>query len=244
MNIMVTENPQELGREAARLAAEAINKAIAARGGARIALSTGASQFETLDELRKQNVDWTKVDMFHLDEYIGITEEHLASFRKYLKERFTSRVPLKNAYFVDGEGEYEDKMKRLSEELAKAPVDLALIGIGENAHIAFNDPPADFGRKEPYIVVSLDEACKLQQVREGWFPSVSEVPVQAISMSVHQIMESRTIVSAVPHGVKANAVKLALESGVRPEVPASILKTHADWTLVLDRESAAFVKND
>ncbi|MFC5653300.1 glucosamine-6-phosphate deaminase [Paenibacillus solisilvae] len=242
MKVKMMDSPQELGREAARLTAQAINEAIAERGVARIVLSTGASQFETLDELRTLDVDWSKVEMFHLDEYVGITEAHLASFRKYLKERFTSKVSLQNAYFVDGEGEYEDKMKRLSEELRKAPIDIALIGIGENAHIAFNDPPADFDNQQPYIVVNLDESCKRQQVREGWFPTVNDVPEFAISMSVHQIMQSKKIISAVPHAVKAQAIKQTLENDINPDIPATILKTHSDWTLVLDRESAAGVE--
>jgi glucosamine-6-phosphate deaminase len=242
MKVKILDNPQELGRESARLAAQAINEAIAERGIARIVLSTGASQFETIDELRTLDVDWSKVEMFHLDEYVGITEEHLASFRKYLKERFTSKVSLQNAYFVDGEGEYKDKMKRLSEDLRKAPIDVALIGIGENAHIAFNDPPADFNNKEAYIVVNLDDACKQQQVGEGWFPTVNDVPEHAISMSVFQIMQSKKIISAVPHAVKAKAIKMTLENDINPEIPATILKTHSDWTLVLDRESASYVK--
>jgi glucosamine-6-phosphate deaminase len=241
MKLKIMDNSRELGREAARLAAQAINEAIAEQGLARIVLSTGASQFETLDELCALKVDWTKVEMFHLDEYIGISEEHLASFRKYLKERFTSRVSLKKVYFVDGEGEYEEKMKRLSEELGKAPIDLALIGIGENAHIAFNDPPANFEIKEPYIVVSLDEGCKRQQVREGWFPTVNDVPEHAISMSVNQIMQSKKIISAVPHAVKAQAIKQTLENDITPEIPATILKSHDDWTLVLERDSAVYV---
>jgi glucosamine-6-phosphate deaminase len=242
MKLKVMENAQELGKEAARLAAQTINDAIERQGGARIVLSTGASQFETIKELLTLNIDWTKVEMFHLDEYVGLSEQHPASFRKYLKERFTGKIQLKQAYFVDGEGDYTAKTAMLADELRKAPVDLALIGIGENAHIAFNDPPADFTTKDPFIIVNLDEACKQQQVGEGWFQTVNDVPDQAISMSVHQIMQSKQIISSVPHQVKALAIKMTLENEMTPEIPATILKSHSDWILVLDKDSAAYVQ--
>lgn len=242
MELKVMVDPRELGKEAARIATQSIRDAIERQGTARIVLSTGASQFETIEELIASDIDWTKVEMFHLDEYVGLSEQHPASFRKYLKERFTSKVSLKSVHFVDGEGDYLAKMAALSEELRKAPIDLALIGIGENAHIAFNDPPADFSTKEPFIVVNLDDACKSQQVREGWFPTLDDVPKQAISMSVHQIMQCKQIISSVPHKVKAQAIKKTLESDITPEIPATILKSHSQWSLVLETESAAYIK--
>ena len=169
ININVAPTPTELGKQAASAIADLLNKAISEQGYARIILSTGASQFETLDALIQLDVDWTKVEMFHLDEYVALPESHIASFRKYLKERFVSKVPLKAAHFVNGEGNVEENIAALTAELRKAPVDVGVIGIGENGHIAFNDPPADFDTDEAYKVVTLDERCRKQQVGEGWF---------------------------------------------------------------------------
>ena len=244
MNIKVAKNPVELGKEAATYAASIINEAISKKGKARIALSTGASQFETLKELTKVDVDWSKVEMFHLDEYIDLSETHPASFRKYLKERFVDLVKLKRVYFVSGEGDIQQNISNLSYEIMKGPIDLGLIGIGENAHIAFNDPPADFDTKEAYIIVKLDEECRKQQVGEGWFHDIKEVPKQAISMSVHQIMQCEVIISCVPNKRKAKAIKETLESDVNNLVPATILKNHPDCTLFLDVNSASEVNKE
>lgn len=179
--------------------------------------------------------------MFHLDEYVGLSEAHIASFRKYLKERFVSRVPLKAAYFVDGEGDVAANIKALTTELRRLPIDVGVIGIGENGHIAFNDPPADFENEAAYMVVDLDERCKQQQVGEGWFASLADVPVQAITMTVKQILSCRHIVTCVPHAAKAEAIRNALTGPVSPQVPASVLKTHPDWHLFIDDQSAAHV---
>lgn len=241
MKIKVLKNSEELGKEAAAYSAEILKKSIASNGKARLILSTGASQFDTLKALVKSDVDWSKVEMFHLDEYIGLPESHPASFRRYLKERFVNLVNLKKAHFVNGEGDVEGNIRELSEEIRKQPVDLALVGIGENAHIAFNDPPADFETVEPFIIVNLDDDCKRQQVREGWFPSIEAVPKQAVTMSPYQIMQSRVIVSCVPYKVKANAVKMTLENDLTNKIPATILKTHPDFNLYLDEESASLV---
>lgn len=239
MEVKVFANPQLLGHEAAVLSAQIIRESIGRSGGARIVLSTGASQFDFFQAFIEQDIDWSKVEMFHLDEYVNLPETHPASFRKYLKQRFVNAVGLKNAHFVNGEGDVAQNIRLLSEQLRKAPIDLALIGIGENAHIAFNDPPADFDTRAAYITVQLDEACKRQQVGEGWFPSVDDVPKQAITMTVHQILQSQAIISCVPHKVKAHAVKQTLESDVTNRIPATILKTHPNWTLLLDQKSAS-----
>ena len=239
MKVKVSKNSKELGKEAAALAARILNKCIAEKGKARLVLSTGASQFETLIALLKVDVDWSKVEMFHLDEYINLPESHPASFRKYLKERFVNLVKIKKVYFVNGEGDVKQNIKELTDKLRKEPIDLGLIGIGENGHIAFNDPPADFGTKEAYLVVDLDENCKKQQVREGWFPTVDDVPKQAISMSVYQIMQCNAIISSVPYKIKANAIKLMLESDLTSMIPATMLKTHKDATVFLEEESAS-----
>jgi glucosamine-6-phosphate deaminase len=241
MKVHILHNAQALGEAAASLAANVINEQIAAKGKARLVLSTGASQFETLEALVKHEIDWAKVEMFHLDEYVGLPEQHPASFRRYLQERFVQLVPIQMVHFVNGEGDIKDHLDALSREITQEPIDLALIGIGENAHIAFNDPPADFTTQEAYIVVNLDENCKKQQVREGWFTAVSTVPQQAITMTVHQIMQSRVIISSVPHKAKASAIRAFFEHEVTNTVPATILKTHSHYTLFLDQESASEV---
>lgn len=241
MSIMihVSSTPSELGAQAANAIASLLNDAVSLQGYARLVLSTGASQFDTLDALIGLDVPWNKIEMFHLDEYVALPESHPASFRKYLKERFVSRVPLKAAYFVDGEGDVAGNIAALSRELTKQPVDVGVIGIGENGHIAFNDPPADFNTQESYKIVDLDERCKKQQVGEGWFADVDSVPKQAITMCVQQIMSCRHIISAVPHTVKADAIQRTVTEPVSPNIPATILKTHPDWKLFLDTQSAA-----
>lgn len=239
ITVNVSPTPQELGARAAARIAKLLNDAVAEKGSARLILSTGASQFETLDALVKLDVAWDKVEMFHLDEYVGLPESHIASFRKYLKERFVSKLPLKAAYFVNGEGDVEANIEALTKELHKAPVDVGVIGIGENGHIAFNDPPADFDTDAAYKVVTLDERCRKQQVGEGWFAAVDDVPKQAITMCVKQIMACRHIVTSVPHAVKAEAVYNTITRPVTPDVPATMLKTHPDWNLFIDDASAA-----
>ena len=241
MELKIFENPVELGKHAAAHCVEIIHEAITRQGKARIVLSTGASQFETIKALVESSIDWSKVEMFHLDEYIGLPESHPASFRKYLKERFLSKINIKQAYMVDGEDNPQKVIAGLTAEIRKEPVDLGVIGIGENAHIAFNDPPADFETREAYICVALDDACKQQQVREGWFATTDDVPKQAISMSVHQIMLCRHIVSCVPYAVKAKAIKDTLDNQTMNTVPATMLKNHPDWTLYLDRDSASLI---
>lgn len=240
MKIVVKENKQEMGLFAAVEAAKKLNEAIAKNGEARLILATGESQFEVVKALAAQDVDWSKVTMFHLDEYVNLPESHIASFRKYLKERFADHVSLKAAHYVNGEGDVEKNIAELTAILREAPVDVAMIGIGENAHIAFNDPPADFDTREAYIVVDLDEKCRMQQVGEGWFATFDDVPKQAISMTVYQIMEARSIICSVPGPKKVKAVHDTLVTeGVTNLVPATVLKNHADCCLVLDEASAA-----
>jgi len=242
MNKYVFETPELLGQSAAKQTAELINAAITANGTARILLSTGASQFDTISNLRKADIDWAKVEMFHLDEYIGIPATHPASFVKYLKERFIGDdLQLKQAHLIDGMEDPEKAIADVTREIRKAPIDVALIGIGENAHIAFNDPPADFDTKEAFIIVDLDEACKAQQVREGWFATLDDVPKKAITMSVYQIMQSKAIMSVVPHIQKAKAVKDTMENDVTNIIPSTILKTHHNWSLYIDKASASLL---
>lgn len=239
INISVSPTPEELGKKAAAAIATLLRSAIAEKGAARLILSTGASQFETMDALTREDVEWSKVEMFHLDEYVALPESHIASFRKYLKERFVQKLTLKAVYFVNGEGDLKQNIASLTAELRKAPVDVGVIGIGENGHIAFNDPPANFEIDDAYMVVDLDDRCKAQQVGEGWFDTLNDVPKQAITMTVRQIMSCRHIVSSVPHSVKADAVCNTVTHPVDAKVPATILKTHPDWQLFIDDASAA-----
>lgn len=243
MDIIINKNKQELGRKAARQGAGMIRKTILENGKANIIVATGASQFEMLEELVRQDVDWSKVTAFHLDEYIGLPATHPASFRKYLKERFVDIVHPGMFHYVNGETDPEAECNRLAGLIGKVIIDVAFIGIGENGHIAFNDPPADFETDDPYLVVELDEACRRQQMGEGWFGSLEEVPHRAISMSVKQIMKSRNIICSVPDARKANAVKNSVERDISPDVPASILKQHPATWLFLDNGSAALLKN-
>src|SRR2546423_6561743 len=208
MNINISQTPQELGKTAGIAAAQLILEAIQVHGGANIILATETSQFETLNQLISEDIDWSKVEMFHLDEYIDLPETHPASFRKYLKERFLSKVPsLKAAHLINGEIDPQKECNRLGILISALLIDVALVGIGENGHLAFNDPPADFETEYPYIVVELDEPCRKQQLGEGWFKSIDDVPRNAISISVKQIMKSKHIICSVPDGRKAIAVK-------------------------------------
>lgn len=241
ININISRTPIELGEKAASKITELINEAINAKGYARIILSTGASQFETLSSLIKKNIDWTKVEMFHLDEYVNLSESHPASFRKYLKERFVSKVNLKAAYFVCGEGDIEKNIEELTIKLREKQIDVGVIGIGENGHIAFNDPPADFNTDKAYKVVDLDERCRMQQVGEGWFKTFEDVPKQAITMCPREIMACKHIVSAVPHLVKAEPVFNTITKPISPNIPATIMKAHPDWNLFLDDAAASML---
>ena len=241
MEIIISNTKSELGEKAAITGAELIRKAIQENGAANIIVATGASQFEMLNELIKQDVDWTKVTGFHLDEYIGVSEKHPASFRKYLKERFVGKISLKEFNYVSGETDPHAECQRLGEIISKHPIDVAFVGIGENGHLAFNDPPADFETEEAYLVVNLDEDCRRQQMGEGWFKTIEDVPKQAISMSVKQIMKSKAIICSVPDSRKAKAVKNSVEEPASPLVPASILQKHPATWLYLDKDSASIL---
>lgn len=217
MELRICSNSQELGKSAAKHIAQVLRDCISEKGSARIVLSTGASQFDTIAALVKEDVKWECVEMFHLDEYVGLPVTHQASFRKYLTERFVDKVgKLKAVHFVDGT---QENIEKLTEEIRKSPIDIGVVGIGENAHIAFNDPPADFDTKEAYKIVNLDDACKKQQMGEGWFPTIDDVPKQAVSMTVYQIMQCKQIVSCVPYAVKANAIEKTLRCEVTNLVP-------------------------
>lgn len=244
MDVKIMPDKRQMGKAAAAAGAALVREAIAQRGTANIIVATGASQFEMFDNLvREPNINWSKVSGFHLDEYVGLTITHPASFRRYLWERFVSRLPLplRAFHYLDAERDPHAECDRVSEIIRRHPIDVAFVGIGENGHLAFNDPPADFETEEPYIVVQLDEACRRQQLGEGWFPAFDDVPQQAVSMSVRQIMKSRAIICTVPDERKAQAVRNAVEGEVTPSVPASILQRHERCTLFLDQPAASLL---
>jgi len=240
MHVRVFADHPSLALSAAHRAAERIRDAIASAGEARIIAATGVSQMAFLDALTRQpDIGWSKVEMFHLDEYVGISADHPASFRKYLRERLIEPTGMSRFHLLEADRDPGEVCRKVGRELAARPVDVAFVGIGENGHLAFNDPPADFDTEEPYLIVSLDDACRRQQVGEGWFRSVDEVPQRAITMSIRQILKSRAIVAVVPEARKAAAVQRCFEGEISPDAPASILRTHPDTTLFLDEESAS-----
>jgi len=232
-----------LGQAAAQQAVAAIRRAIAERGHARIIAATAASQLEFLDALTKApGIDWSKVEAFHLDEYVGLPATHPGSFRKMLLEQLVQKTGITNYHLLDGDaGDALEVVRRVGKQLTSLPVDIAFLGIGENGHIAFNDPPADFKTEEPYIIVDLDEACRQQQVGEAWFADISQVPKRAISMSARQILKAHEILAVVPGPRKADAVKACFEGAISPLAPASILRTHPNATVYLDHHSASLL---
>ncbi|NIM98321.1 MAG: glucosamine-6-phosphate deaminase [candidate division Zixibacteria bacterium] len=244
MKIQVFRARGECGAAAAEKATEILRNALAAKGHASFIAATGASQFEFLQSLTNQTaIDWERTTMYHLDEYLGLPEDHPASFRRYLRERLIDRVHPGKVHLIRGDVEDPSvECDRLGGIISMEKIDVAFVGIGENGHLAFNDPPADFGIEDPFIVVELDEACRKQQLGEGWFPSLEDVPRRAISMSIRQIMKSQAIVCTVPDKRKAEAVKQCLEGKISPWNPASILKTHSNTFIYLDRDSASLLQ--
>src|SRR6185437_1525828 len=239
MDIKVFKDKASLARAAGDQAAGTIRSAISEKGAARIIAATGASQFEFLDALTAMpDIDWKRVEMFHLDEYIGIPLSHPASFRSYLLKRLINKVGINRYHLLDGERDPASVAREVGAKLASAPIDVAFVGVGENGHLAFNDPPADFETEDPYLVVNLDEACRRQQMGEGWFATLEDVPRTALSMSVRQILKAREIICIVPDSRKARAVAACFEGEVSPNAPASILRTHSRCTVYLDNNSA------
>ena|SRR5437867_3131659 len=242
MQIKTYVDRSALSVAAAQHAAQALRAAIEAQKEARIVAATGASQFDFLEALTTApDIDWSRVEMFHLDEYVGLPLAHPASFRKYLLERLIGRTGMTKYHLLDAEQDAAGVAERVGRSIAERPIDVAFVGIGENGHLAFNDPPADFTTERPYVIVTLDAACRRQQVGEGWFASIDDVPLQAVSMSIRQIMKSREIICVVPDARKAPAVKACLDGAVSPMAPASMLQTHPSATVYLDRDSAALL---
>ena len=242
MILRIFESKVSLGERAAAQAAAAIQRAIADRGVARVVAASAASQFEFLEALTgTPGIDWKRVELFHLDEYIGLPMTHPASFCKFLQERLIGKTGITNHHLLNGEDDSAGVIRRTNQAIAAAPIDVSFVGIGENGHLAFNDPPADFETEEPYIIVNLDAACRQQQVGEGWFKDLSAVPTQAISMSVQQVLKAREILAVVPDTRKAKAIKACFDGPISPLAPASILRTHPNATIYLDTNSAALL---
>jgi len=243
MVIKVFAGKDDLSRAAADQAAGAIRRALAERGRARIVAATAASQIDFLDALtRAPEIQWTRVELFHLDEYVGLPVTHPGSFRKMLLQQVISKTGITNYHLLDGDAaDPAEVARRVGQILASEPVDIAFLGIGENGHVAFNDPPADFDTEEPYIIVELDDACRQQQVGEAWFSDISQVPKQAISMSVRQILKAEEILAVVPDTRKARAVQACFDGEISPNAPASILRTHPNATIYLDKDSASLL---
>ena len=245
MVLKLFKDKAALAAAAAEQAGTSIRHAIADHGKARIIAATGASQFEFLEALSSfPGIDWKKVEMFHLDEYIGLPASHPASFSNYLQQRLIQKTGITQHHLLNGAEDPAEVIRRASQALRQAPVDVAFVGVGENGHLAFNDPPADFETEEEYLIVTLDEACRRQQLGEGWFQTLDDVPRRAISMSVRQILKSKKILCIVPDARKAKAVKSCFQGEISPLNPASILRTHPDTTVFLDQHSAALLDSE
>lgn len=241
LQIAIYPDPKEMGVAAAVFVAQKLNKTIEKNGNANLILATGASQFSFLEALQEKNIDWKKITVFHLDEYKGISDRHPASFRNYLKKRILDAVSPKKIYFLNGDAkDLEREMNDYADALKTNPIDIACIGIGENGHIAFNDPPvADFNDPKLVKSVTLDAACRKQQLGEGWFPTLEEVPKEALTLTITAIMACKTISCVVPDARKADAVYASLYGEINTQCPASILRTHPHTKLFLDEASAA-----
>ncbi len=240
MKLRLEADCPAMSAAAAKHAASSLRRVINESGKARIVAATGASQLEFLRALTAlKDIDWPRVELFHLDEYVGIPESHPASFRRYLRENLIDKTGIRNYHFLDGTRPVDDVIHEVGRELSSAAIDVMFAGIGENGHLAFNDPPADFDTTDPYILVNLDEACRRQQVGEGWFARLEDVPTRAISMSIRQMMQADELLVIVPDERKALAVKAAVEGDLTALVPASIIRTHPNVTLYLDEPAAS-----
>jgi glucosamine-6-phosphate deaminase len=243
MHIKVFSNPIEMAREAASLAASSIRSRLAVQRTVVLLAATGTSQLDFLEDLtRDRSIDWSRVELFHLDEYIGLGIEHPASFARYIRDRLIRPTGISNYHLLDGARDPHEVIVESNAEISSRVVDIAFVGIGDNGHLAFNDPPANFEAEDPYLIVELDARCRRQQVNEGWFATLDDVPQQAISMSVKQILKSREIIAIVPDKRKSLAVKHSIEGPIVPSVPASILQRHTNLTIFLDKDSASLLE--
>lgn len=242
--VKIFDSPAQLAQAAADQALQTLRDLLARQDTVRLLAATGASQILFLEQLTaSSDLDWRRVELFHLDEYISIDDRHPASFVRYLRERLIAPTGMRRYHFLDGMADPEEVIAEMSALIRTQPIDLAFAGIGENGHLAFNDPPADFETDQPYLIVDLDERCRRQQVGEGWFPSFEAVPARAISISVKQLLQAREIISVVPGKQKAMAVQACFSGRVTPLAPASALRLHPQTTVFLDRDSAALLSS-
>ncbi len=238
MEYQIYPNADDLAAAATEFVVKRIRDAVAHRRVARVVFATGNSQLDFLERLLQADVPWDKIIAFHLDEYVNLSETHPASFRLYLREKLFSKVSMREVHLLNGNAEdpYAE-CERYTALLNAGPIDLACVGIGENGHLAFNDPPADFETNEWVHVVELDDACRTQQVGEGYFASVADVPPRALSMTVPAIMKAASISCVVPDQRKAEAVAAAILGPLTPDCPATILREHKNCRIFLDAES-------
>ena len=240
MQIRVIETVDELSRLAAAHAADVLARAIATTGRARLVAATGTTQFPFLEALTTApGIDWRRVELFHLDEYLGLPADHPGSFCRFIHNRIVAPTGIVDYHLIDGTGEPAAVIEALTAELRRAPVDLAVTGIGENGHLAFNEPPADFTTSAAFKVVALDDTSRRQQVGEEWFRQVEDVPTHAITMTVPEILKATSIVCLAHGARKARAVAACFNRTPSPEAPASALATHAAATVYLDAAAAA-----
>lgn len=240
--IQIYPTKRELADAAAQHAANSLGALLRKQENVRLLAATGASQIDFLERLTGcRDFDWARVELFHLDEYIGVNREHSASFARYIKQRIIEPTGIRRYHLLDGASRPQELVAEIGQEISRAPIDLAFVGIGENGHLAFNDPPADFETEEPYLIVHLDQVCRAQQVEEGWFPSIDDVPKRAITISIPQLLKAREILCIAPDRRKAEAVKSCLEGPLTPAAPASALRAHPNATIFLDADSASLL---
>ena len=239
--VRIYHDEQSAGEASALFVAEHLNNAIKSKGSANLVLATGASQFAFIEAIKKLDVNWSKITVFHLDEYIGLSATHPASFRKYLKEKIIDEVRPKKMYYINGDVEdIEGEIANYEKLLKEHPIDVACIGIGENGHIAFNEPHiADFNDPKLVKVVQLDDVSRNQQLGEGWFPTLADVPKEAISLTIPAMMNAKVISCMVPDKRKAEAVYNTLNAEISTDCPATILRQHPNTVLFLDKDSAS-----
>ncbi len=243
--VQILPTKQEMATAAANHAINSLRELLITQGTVRLLAATGASQLEFLERLTAdKSLDWTRVELFHLDEYVGVAPDHPASFARYIKERIIDRTGIERYHLLDGTRDPQQMVAEMGREINRAPIDLAFVGIGENGHLAFNDPPADFDTEDAYLIVELDEACRKQQVGEGWFASVEDVPKRAISISIPQILKAKEILCIVPDQRKAEAVQKCLQGPMSPDAPASALRAHPNTMIFLDADSASLLNRD
>jgi glucosamine-6-phosphate deaminase len=245
MQVGIYESNAAAGWAAAGDLGRILRHAIAERGEAAIIVATGNSQLTFMEALRAEpDIAWDRISIFHMDEYLGMPEDHPASFRRFIREKLAGPVQARRFYGIPGDAEdVEAEMDRYTRLLAEGRPVACVLGIGENGHLAFNDPPADFAAERALMPVTLAESARRQQVGEGHFPALVDVPTQALTLTIPALLAPPHVLGVVPEARKAEAVRRALEGPVTPDCPASILRTRSNVRLYLDRDSASRLRN-